>query len=273
MNALYAVSKMDTIRIIANEKKDPHFEYLNEVKNFLQIRGYNVEIVQPCEQRSPALFCVVLGGDGTMLRVAHHAAVCDVPMIGINLGNLGFLTDVDKKHGLIALEKVLAGKYSCEKRIMLESEFGADKIVPLQERLALNEVYVGVSGSLIEYSLYVNEQRMATIRADGIIVSTPTGSTAYNLAAGGPILMPGGQMIVITPVCPHSLSARPWVIGASDTVRVVAKRSSQVSVDGYVRGIVPPGGSVFIKTSSHIATIIKTTHVNFYTTLRKKKLL
>ena len=156
---------------------------------------------------------------------------------------------------------------------MLEAEFGSEKIVPLQESIALNEVYLGVSGKLVEYSLYVNEQRVATIRADGIIVSTPTGSTAYNLAAGGPILMPGGQMMVITPVCPHSLSARPWVVDATDTVRVVAKQESQVVIDGDFRGGIPAGESVFIKKSGYQATIMRTTSVNFYKTLERKKKL
>lgn len=266
-------SRVPGVKIVVYEPKDPRREYANKVADFLRERGIHYEIVTPGKECGTALFCVVLGGDGTMLRVAHHAAICDIPMMGINLGNLGFLTDADKEHGLVSLEKVLAGNYTKEKRIMLEAEFGTGDFIPLQERLALNEVHIGVMGNLIDYSIYVNEQRMATIRADGIIISTPTGSTAYNLAAGGPILIPGGQMVVITPVCPHSLSARPWVIGASDTVRVVAKKTSHVSVDGHQRGIIPAGESVFIKCSAHMATIMKTTQVNFYATLRKKKLL
>ncbi|MCL2577027.1 MAG: NAD(+)/NADH kinase [Defluviitaleaceae bacterium] len=261
------------VKIVANEAKDPRLEYANKIKTFLHERGYEIEIKKLEEEIDEALFCVVLGGDGTMLHVSHFAAVCDVPMLGINLGNLGFLTDVEKNHGLGALEKILAGNYSSEKRIMLEAEFGASEIISLQKRLALNEVCIGITGKLIDYSIYINEQLMATMRADGIIVSTPTGSTAYNLSAGGPILMPGGQMIVITPVCPHSLSARPWVIGASDTVRVVAKQDSQVSIDGDLRGKIPPGESVLIKNSPYNATILRTTQVNFYSTLRKKKLL
>jgi NAD+ kinase len=233
----------------------------------------DAEIVNNAKRCNPAKFYVVLGGDGTMLRVAHSAAVCDVPMLGINLGNMGFLTDVDKKQGITALEKILDGDFLQESRIMLEAEFGSNLIVPLQQRLALNEVHIGDAGNLIEYSLYVNEQHMTSIRADGIIISTPTGSTAYNLAAGGPILMPGGQMTVITPVCPHSLSARPWVIGSSDTVRVVAKAESKIMIDGDVRGKLGLGEGVFVKTSQYRATILRTTQVNFFATLRKKKLL
>jgi NAD+ kinase len=208
-----------------------------------------------------------------MLRVAHFAALSNTPMIGINLGNLGFLTDVDKRHGIHALEKVLAHKYSTEKRIMLEAEFGADKIIPLCRRIALNEVNIGNHCVLEDFSIYVNEQRVSSFRADSIIVATPTGSTAYSLSAGGPILLHGGEMIVITPVCPHSLGARPWVIGADDSVRIVLKQASQVSIDGYYRGDVPRGQSVLIKKSEHFASIIKTTHVNFYNTLKKKKLM
>ncbi|MCL1862364.1 MAG: NAD(+)/NADH kinase [Defluviitaleaceae bacterium] len=263
---------MQSIKIIANEKRDRGLSYANEVKQFLHGRGYESEIIQPCEQIR-SLFCVVLGGDGTMLRVAHYAAIYDTPMIGINLGNLGFLTDVDRSNGLTALSNVLAGKHINEKRIMLESEFGTDEIIPLPQRLSLNEACIGNPGRLGEYSIYVNEQYMVTMRADAIIVSTPTGSTAYSLAAGGPILAPGGQMVAITPVCPHSLSARPLVVGTNDTVRVVAKQSSVVRIDGHRKGNVLSGESIFVKTSMHRATILKTTQTNFYATLRKKKLL
>ncbi|MCL2356118.1 MAG: NAD(+)/NADH kinase [Defluviitaleaceae bacterium] len=269
----------DLIRIVANETKDPCFEYVKDVENFLRGRGLGVDVLPladtggVCLGARRARFCVVLGGDGTMLRVAHSAAFCKIPLLGINLGNLGFLTDVDRANGIGAIEKVLDGNFVTEKRLMLEAEFGAEKIVPLRERIALNEVYLGVSGKLTEFTIYINEQRMTRIRADGILVATPTGSTAYNLAAGGPILMPGGQMMVITPVCPHGLSARPWVTDATDTVRVVAKQSTQVIVDGDTRGAIPAGESVLIKKSGYHATIIRTTTVNFYKTLEKKKLV
>jgi len=291
------------IKIISNEARDPGFEYAKEIEFFLRERGFSPEIVRTGEGVSSALFCVrmesepgfertgtpedvpsvsaagrarfviVLGGDGTMLQAAHYAAVLDVPMLGINLGNLGFLTDADKFHGITALEKVLAGNFSREKRIMLEAEFGAGEIIPIEKRLALNEFYIGEMGRLTDCSVYVNEQFTATIRADGIIVSTPTGSTAYNLSAGGPILMPDGQMIAITPVCPHSLSARPWVIGADDTVRIVAKKTAHVIVDGETAGRIPAGESVLIKIAPFAATILRTAQPNFYATLRKKKLL
>ncbi|MCL2049014.1 MAG: NAD(+)/NADH kinase [Defluviitaleaceae bacterium] len=264
------------IKIISNENNDPCREYATRVKAFLDGRGYVAEIAGVnclSDRLAPADFCVVLGGDGTMLRVSHFAAILGIPLIGINLGTLGFLTDVDRENGIAALEKILNNEYIKESRLMLEAEFATEAITPMEQRLALNEVLVGETGKLIEYSIYVNEQFMTALRADGILVSTPTGSTAYNLSAGGPILVPGGNMVAITPVCPHSLSARPWVVGAADTVRIIAKRSSHVYIDGYMRGRLPAGEAVFIKVSDYTASIIKTTQTNFFSVLRKKKLL
>jgi len=258
------------ICVIANEYKDPDWDYMSLVLEFLKGRGVEVSLGRI---HAGADFCVVLGGDGTMLRVAHQAAPLDVPMLGINLGTLGFLTDVDKKDGLFALEKVLDGKFTAEKRIMLDAEFGMDKVISMQNRLALNEVCVGGTNQLKSFSVYVNEQHMDVIRADGIIIATPTGSSAYSLAAGGPILVPGGQMIVITPVCPHSLSSRPWVIAAEDEVRVVARQDSPLHIDGENRGIITAGESVLVKKAEHHATILKTAPAHFYAVLRKKKLL
>lgn len=271
---------METIGVVVNRDRDPDLVYGGQVRDYLTGKGFDV-VLWGHEGHSHdmpvptprAVFWVVLGGDGTMLWAAHYAAVAEIPMIGINLGNLGFLTDVDKDHGLMAIEKVLSGKYEFEKRLMLEAEFGAGEIIPLTDRLALNEICIGTFGRLTELSIYVNEQHMDAIRADGLLISTPTGSTAYNLSAGGPILVPGGKMIVITPVCPHSLSARPWVIASEDIVRVVTRQQTPVVIDGVPRGMLQKGESVFIKASTHHAVILKTAPVNFYATLRKKKIL
>jgi len=232
---------------------------------FLQNRGVNAEIAATATEESlaSASFWVVLGGDGTMLRAAPFAAVLDIPMLGINLGTLGFLTDVDKSQGLDALEKVLQNQYICEKRLMLNAG----------ENLALNEVFVGGTGRLKTFSVYVNDQLIDKIRADGILVATPTGSTAYNLSAGGPILAPGGQMMVITPICPHSLSARPWVLSETDTVRIATHSESPIIVDGEKRGCISSSEDVLISASAFRASIIKTAPTHFYATLRKKKIL
>ena len=258
------------VSIIANEYKDPDYDYIGQVIEFLKNRGAEVRLGN---LHAEVDFCVVLGGDGTMLRAARQAATLGVPLLGINLGTLGFLTDVDKHDGLAALEKALAGEFTAENRLMLEAEYGMDEPVPLQNCLALNEVCIGGTNQLKTFSVYVNEHHIDVIRADGIIVATPTGSTAYSLAAGGPILVPGGQMIVITPICPHNLSSRPWVVAAEDEVRIVARQASSLHIDGDDRGTISPGESVLVKKSAHHATILKTAPAHFYAVLRKKKLL
>jgi len=245
--------------IITNKEKDPALSYTAQVREFLIGHGVSISENFPTD----ADFWVVLGGDGTMLRCAHLAAMHDIPLLGINLGTLGFLTDTEKPDGLEVLQKVLSGEYETEKRMMLEAE----------GHLALNDVFVGAAGGLKTFDLYVNGHLLDTIRADGIIVATPTGSTAYSLSAGGPLLMPGGQMMVVTPVCPHSLSTRPLVIGAEDTVRIVAHQACPIIVDGENIGETQPHIGVFVCKSMHSATIIKTTHAHLYDVLRKKKFI
>ena len=246
------------VGIVTNEKKDPGLAYTQQVCEFLTQRGVAAYsgLVGACPGLDPeefptnAKFLVVLGGDGTMLRCSHIAARHDIPLLGINLGTLGFLTDVEKTGGLTAIEKVLAGEYRTEKRMMLTTDCTPENPI------ALNDICIGTVGGLKYFFVYVNGQPMGTTRADGIIVSTPTGSTAYNVAAGGPILMPCGQMMVITPICPHSLSSRPLVVGAEDIVRITPHQKSQIFIDGDNIGEMER--DITIRKSSYETTIIKT---------------
>ena len=260
-----------TVGIVANKNRDAGLAYSLEVKSFLEARGATVVGVPANLDGSRADFWVVLGGDGTMLRAARVAAMLDVPLLGINLGNLGFLTDVDKHDGFNALENVLAGRYESRKRLMLAA--GVVPVLPPPMNLALNEVLVTGKGRLKYFSVYVNDMHMDDIRADGIIVATPTGSTAYNLSAGGPILAPYGDMMVITPICPHSLSTRPWVVPGSDTVRIVPRSPAALLLDGEERGEIPADGGIEICRAPVAVTIIKTNNTHFYEILRRKKIL
>lgn len=249
------------VGVITNTDKDPGLAYTNMVCDFLAGRG--VTVVSDMESQSllSARFWVVLGGDGTMLRHSHMAAKYHIPLLGINLGNLGFLTDVEKGEGIQALTHVLAGEYETENRLMLETN----------GHLALNDVYTSAKNGLGVFVVSVNGMEINTIRADGIIVATPTGSTAYNLSAGGPILVPNGNMMVITPVCPHCLDTRPFVIGADDNVQIVAQHPSSLIVDGENMG--DYSAPVHIQRAAHVATIIKTTPTHLHASLRRKKLL
>jgi len=254
------------IGIVSNKDKDTDLSFTREIRGFLEAGGVAVAL-----EGQKADLWVVLGGDGTMLRAAREAALLDVPLLGINLGNLGFLTDVDRQDGLSALDNVLAGRYESQKRLMLTATTGSERLS--SKNLALNEVLVATSGRLQYFSVYVNGTHMDDIRADGVIVATPTGSTAYNLSAGGPILAPYGEMMVITAVCPHSLSTRPWVVPATDTVRIVPASGANLTLDGEKIKCIQPGQGVEISRAPVWATIIKTTPTHFYETLRRKKLL
>ncbi|MDR3240385.1 MAG: NAD(+)/NADH kinase [Clostridiales bacterium] len=212
---------------------------------------------------------VVLGGDGTMLRAAQMAALSGVPLLGVNLGTLGYLTDLDAgsdirpDEGPEALEAILRGQRKLEKRMMLEA----------QGHLALNDICVsrGVASKLIRVRLCINEEYIDTIRADGLIVSTPTGSTAYNLSAGGPILKPESEMMVVTAICPHALYLRPWVISADDLIRITALEPDVIlTMDGQTKATLNAGDEVLIRRSALYTTIVKTKNAGFYEILRRK---
>ena len=264
--------------IIVNKNKDEGLSFAHQVCSFLGEKGIETSVheagsLQSSVRASEACFLVALGGDGTMLKTCVFAAIRDIPLIGINLGNLGFLTDVEKDFGIIALSKVLDGEYNLEKRMLLEADFPTNKPLGLSGLLAINEVNIRGNGRLTEFSVYVSESPLNVFRADGIVVATPTGSTAYSLSAGGPLLMPCSQMMVITPVSPHSFGTRPLVIDKMETVRVVVRGEARVLIDGNLRANLASGNSVQVGASKYFASIMKTSTSNIYTTLRKKKMI
>jgi NAD+ kinase len=278
------------IGIVPNAERDAEYAYTHEVCAFLQARGHQPQL-RPAAAFAAGMpdaaapddifyresaFLTVLGGDGTMLGVSHYAAPYGAVQLGINLGNLGFLTDAEQSDGLAALERALNGKGKHEHRLMLRMEGPSRSKLSVPEQLALNEIclYRGGYGKLVHFQLYINGFLVDKLRADGIIIATPTGSTAYNLAAGGPILSPDGDFLVITPVCPHALHARPWVINARDTVEIrIANDVSDnavVSVDGERRMTLKKGERLTVRRAEFTACILRTSGKNFYQILRKK---
>ena len=163
---------------------------------------------------------ITLGGDGTFIQAASHAARAGIPMLGVNLGNVGYLTEVEKDHIFPALDKLIAGRYGIESRMMLKGTYRNAE--GAKEKLALNDIVISRYGSLraIRYELYVNNRLLNSYDADGMILSTPTGSTGYNLSAGGPIVEPTARLILVNPICPHTLNTRAIVLSADDTIRV-----------------------------------------------------
>ena len=280
---------MKTVGIVPNYNKEPAMKLVNELAEFLlkkeckvvltykiaEMTGLNDLGVTKYELYSKSDFIIVLGGDGTLLDTGRKAAKFGTPLLGINMGTMGFLATADGSEAETAIEKVLNGEYKIEKRLMLESEIISDTDNPKQY-IAVNDVCIsrGVFTKITEYNIYVNEEYLATFRADGIIISTPAGSTAYNLSAGGPVLKPDIACMVITPICPHSLHSRSIVVSADDTVRIEASFGSNgdiiMSMDGQTSVILNNGDIINVRKSANSINIIKTNTRSFYEILRKK---
>jgi NAD+ kinase len=220
---------------------------------------------------------VVFGGDGTILAAAREAAPHGIPILGVNLGAFGFLAEVSDAEVTDALDPLLAGDYHLDERMMLRAEVRREGR-PLREFLALNDIVVTKTGyaRLLRVHTSVNDIPLATYRADGLIVATPTGSTAYSLSAGGPIVHPSVPAMVVTPICPHSLSARAVVISADDTVTVRLEPAGAPSppailtVDGQEGFPLAAEDEVRVGRSVHRARLIRFGAEGFYTVLRSK---
>lgn len=278
---------MRNIGIIANIKKDPGLSYTKELIHWLEETGCNVfagkktaDIAgcgQPCksmfELYEKADFIVVLGGDGTILQCARHTAKYDLPILGINFGTLGYLADVERADAKTAITAVLNGKYTLENRMLLEAVHIRDGKV-LGEYLALNEVYVSHAMTLhiANLEMEINGSVINRFRADGIMVSTPTGSTAYNLSAGGPILEPDTRLMAVNCVCPHNLYSRPFVISGEDevTIKILDEENMIFALDGVERISVKKDDELRITGSELSVKTIKTSNRSFYDTLRYK---
>jgi NAD+ kinase len=217
---------------------------------------------------------VAMGGDGTLLSVARAVGTRGVPILGINLGTLGFLTEVGVDEMIPALEQVIAGKVSAESRLRLEvlvSRAGGE----VARFLALNDAVISniALSRMIELIVYADDVAVTTYHADGLIVATPTGSTAYSLSAGGPLLLPGSGVVVLTPICPHSLTQRPVVFPQSAVIAVeVETRGSQavLTVDGQEGVELEEGDRVQVRRSPYPAQIIGSPYRNRYDILRAK---
>ncbi|HOQ16384.1 MAG: NAD(+)/NADH kinase [Epulopiscium sp.] len=276
--------------LIVNIKKDINLDSSIKIMDWLMQRNCLVYIPENLAKilEKPHLskkeeeiyqdsdFIVVLGGDGTFLSAARKAAIYDTPILGINLGTLGFLAEVEKASSLQALEKVLAGNYSIEKRMMLEVKVKDCKKNNQQKLICLNDIGVTRSSlsRIINLKVYINNQFVDYYSADGIIVSTPTGSTAYNLSAGGPILDPNSKMMVITPICPHSLSARSIVVSDEDYIEIEICENHNcdiiLTIDGQLGYQLDNHDIIQVTKSTYMTKIIKTSDYNFYDILRKK---
>ncbi|WP_300331694.1 NAD kinase [Accumulibacter sp.] len=216
---------------------------------------------------------IVVGGDGTMLNAARQFARYRVPLIGVNQGRLGFLTDIARRDLLACLDELLDGRFVAETRMLLDAEVLRDGR-PIASNMALNDIVVdkGATGRMIEFELLINGEFIYRLRADGLIVATSTGSTAYALSANGPILHPQVSAIALVPLCPHALSNRPILVG--DTceieIHVVHATDSRAHFDGQVTVDLKSGDYVAIRRSAYSICLLHPPGYSYFAMLRQK---
>ncbi len=218
-------------------------------------------------------FALVLGGDGTLLSAARSVAHEGVPILAVNLGSLGFLTEVPLNELYVALEAVDQGQCPVEERSVLDCRlFRGEQCI--SQNFALNDVVVNKSAisRLLEFDLYIDGNFVFLYKADGVIISTPTGSTAYSLAAGGPVLMPSVDAFVVTPVCPHSLTHRPLVVTETSQIELRVESGEEqafLSIDGQIGLPVQQGDRVLCQRAGHTVKIMRMRRT-FFEVLRNK---
>ncbi|WP_372872317.1 NAD(+) kinase [Shewanella sp.] len=250
------------------------FEVLVEERVAVEL-GANVRAVDLLEIGNRCDLAIVVGGDGNMLGAARVLARFDVGVIGVNRGNLGFLTDLPPDDFEEMLAAVLDGEFITEHRFLLEAEVHRHGAIKASNT-AVNEtvLHPGKIAHMIEYEVYIDNQFMYSQRADGMIVSTPTGSTAYSLSAGGAILTPNLQALILVPMFPHTLSCRPIVVDANSTIKLVVSPENgenlEVSCDGHVTLAVLPGDEIIIRQSNERLRLIHPKNYNYFHVLRNK---
>jgi len=243
---------------------------LKGIRAFLAERGCQVQT-----EGKGADLAVVAGGDGTMLTAARDLVPLGVPLVGINQGRLGFMTDIGHDDMRSGLGAILDGRYVIEERSLLDAEILRDGKSMLRT-VALNEAVVGkgAQGRLIEFELSLDGEFVYSLRADGILVATPTGSTAYALSAQGPILHPAVPALALVPLNPHTLSARPVSVSDKSVIEITLARTAGVDAqtyfDGFALAELAPGDRLILKRSSHAARFVHPPGYKYFATLREK---
>ena len=264
---------LQQISIVSKKDDEKAEKYAKTLAKWLAAKN-----ISACmETISPELdMIIVLGGDGTLLHIAEKAARHAIPVLGINLGNLGFLTEFREDETFSAIEKILFNKITIENRLMLKTRFIASA-GQNESRYALNDVVISknVNDRLLHLSTFAGKEYITTYRADGLIFSSPTGSTAYNLSAGGPLVYPGLETITVTPICPFMLSSRPIILPAHKklvTTYEAEKKSerAQIIIDGQPYKEMHPGDKLEISTAKHALQLVVSANRDYFSILRNK---
>lgn len=280
---------MKYFNLITNEIKDPDGSYTGRIIAYLEAHGGTVTCVSNAvytdtdtiaseHGESEKTECIlVLGGDGTLLRAARNMIDRDIPLIGINLGTLGYLAEVEIGSIEEALDKLLADDFTREERMMLEGRVNSkDKS---EDNYALNDIVISRCGSLqiLTFHIYVNGQFLNSFSADGMLVATPTGSTGYNMSAGGPVVEPAANLLLLTPICPHTLNTRSIVLSPEDEIKIEIPQGKdgrlqavEASFDGSHKIGLVTGDSIVIRKAAKTTGILKLNTESFLSVLHKK---
>lgn len=232
---------MDKFCIITNRDKDENMEITQRIVEYMKKNkkecivlkglepvGHNHRFTDISLLSEDTECVIVLGGDGTIIQAAHDLVGKDIPILGINLGTLGFLAEIEKHNLFLALDKLFAKNYKLENRLMLDGTISRNGEA-LYQGYSLNDIVITRSGfsRIICVSIYVNDELVDSYRGDGVIISTPTGSTGYNLSSGGPVVKPETKLMLITPICAHSLNARTIIVAAEDKITIKVNKSKK----------------------------------------------
>ena len=279
---------MEKFCIVTNKIKDKDLKVTKHIQHYLEKRGKTVTIAEEKREEEDPLFItrkhlsvipedtdlvIVLGGDGTMLQAARSIAYQDIPLVGVNLGTMGYLAEVEESGIDDALERILKGWYEIEDRMMLRGALEGKKDYSLNDIIVTR--YQGIA--TIGYNIYVNDQFLCSYYADGLVVSTPTGSTGYNMSAGGPIIEPSANMILVTPICPHTLNSRSLVFSPNTKIDVELlpgrdgnPMTAISSFDGSGTLLMNTGDKIEIKMSKKTTKILRLNKVSFLDVISKK---
>ncbi|MCQ2495099.1 MAG: NAD(+)/NADH kinase [Lachnospiraceae bacterium] len=283
--------------ILTNKSKDPDFIVTKRIEQLIVEEGAECRLLgDPLAEKAYVIdeltgrahfsteavpddteCIIILGGDGTIIETARAVGCREIPMVGINLGTLGFLSVVEKTGIEQAIRALIAGEYIVEDRMLLDVtvNHGAN----VSKSMALNDVTVTRSGlsRIIRTDLYINDEFVGSYSGDGILVATPTGSTGYNLSAGGPIVTPEAELMCITPICPHTLQHRSIVVSAKEKIKIVVgekKKSQEVesyaTIDGQMAIGLETGDSILIEKASAVTKLIRFPEQSYFNVLHSK---
>lgn len=282
---------MDKFCVITNRDKDVNLETTTKIVEYMKknqkdcifLDGQNSDDLKNHYTDAAAIpndteCAIVLGGDGTIIQAANDLAGKEIPILGINLGTLGFLAEIEKHNLYDALDSLYQDQCNLESRIMLQGSIHSNN-KEIYSGVALNDIVITRSGfsRIISFSVYVNEELVDRYRGDGVIVSTPTGSTGYSLSSGGPVVKPASKVMIITPISPHSLTARSIVVSSEDRIKVKIDKSKKTqeeeaiaTFDGRMAILLHTEDEINIFKAREETKLVKINHTSFFEILRTK---